>query len=99
MNDGSTDLSVTEQEIIHVLFLKEGRPTLKYLSIKSVKTADTSGIVQSISDAFQRIGNKSFTNNWWELMSIEQVSTVALKDAFKTAAFEDTDTKLRKLYL
>ena len=62
LNDGSTDSSVTEEEVIFILFSKEGVPTPKYLSIEPVKIADTPRIVQSIEDIFERIGNKSFTD-------------------------------------
>ena len=34
------DSSVTEEEVVFVLFLKEGTPTLKYLSIEPVKITD-----------------------------------------------------------
>ena len=59
MNDGSTDSSVTKEEVIFVLVLKERTPTLKYLSIEPVKVAvaDARGVVQNIEDAFERIGN------------------------------------------
>ena len=59
MNDGSTDSSVTKEEVIFVLVLKERTPTLKYLSIEPVKVAvaDAPGVVQNIEDAFERIGN------------------------------------------
>ena len=58
MNDGSTDSSVTKEEVIFVLVLKERTPT-KYLSIEPVKVAvaDAPGVVQNIEDAFERIGN------------------------------------------
>ena len=45
LNDGSTYSSVTE-EVVLVLFLKEGTPTLKYLSTEPVKIADASRIVE-----------------------------------------------------
>ena len=48
--------------MVFVLFLKEGTPTLKYLSIEPVKITDPPWIVQSIEDTFERIGNKSFTD-------------------------------------
>ena len=32
VNDGSTDSSITEQEVIYVLYLKDGVPTVRYLS-------------------------------------------------------------------
>ena len=35
LNDGNTDASVVEQELVYVLFLSEGTPTLKFLSIES----------------------------------------------------------------
>ena len=57
MNDGSTDSSVTKEEVIFVLVLKERTPTLKYLSIEPVAVADAPGVVQNIEDAFERIGN------------------------------------------
>ena len=59
MNDGSTDSSVTKEEVIFVLVLKERIPTLKYLSIEPVKVAvaDAPGVVQNTEDAFERIGN------------------------------------------
>ena len=62
LNDGSTDSSVTEEEVIFILFSKEGVPTPKYLSIEPVKIADTPRIVQNIEDIFEIIGNKSFTD-------------------------------------
>ena len=62
LNDGNTNSSVTEEEVIFVLFLKEGTPTIKYLSIEPVKIADTPGLVPSIEDAFEIIGSKSFTD-------------------------------------
>lgn len=46
LNDGSTDTSVIEQEMLFVLFLNEGTPTIKYLGIESVKSADAPGIKQ-----------------------------------------------------
>lgn len=62
LNDGSTDASVTEQELVYVLYLSEGTPTVKFLSIESVKSADAVGITASIEEAFHRLGVTSFTN-------------------------------------
>ena len=64
MNDESTDSSVTEEEVVFVLFLKESTPTFKYLSTEPVKIADAPRIVPSIEDAFERIGNKYFTDKF-----------------------------------
>ena len=64
MNDGSTDSNITEEEVVFALFLKESKPTFKYLSTDPVKIADAPRIVQSIEDAFERIGNKYFTDKF-----------------------------------
>ena len=44
LSDGSTDLAVTEQETIYVLFTCEGTPVVKYLSIENVKNVDARGL-------------------------------------------------------
>ena len=62
LNDGSTGSSVTEKKVIYVLFLKEGIPTCKYLSIEPVEITDAPRILQSSNDTFERIRNKSLTN-------------------------------------
>jgi hypothetical protein len=62
LNDGSTDASVVEQELVYVLFLSEGTPTLKFLSIESVKSGNAEGIRASIEEAFTRIGLTSFVD-------------------------------------
>ena len=43
--DGSTDSSVTEQELIYVLFLdSKGMPSVKFLSIENVQHAHADGL-------------------------------------------------------
>ena len=49
--DGSTDSSVTEQEVVYVLFLS-GVPVVRYVSIKSVENANAEGVQKSIENAF-----------------------------------------------
>ena len=44
LSDSSTDSSLTEQEIIYILFIGGGVPALKYFSIESVKVADSVGL-------------------------------------------------------
>ena len=44
------------------MFLCEGTPTVKYFSVKSVKTADATGIIECIETAFNRFGITSFTD-------------------------------------
>ena len=62
LNDGSTDSSVTEQELVYALFLVDGFPQVKFLSIESVSSADAAGILESIKESFHRLGITPFTN-------------------------------------
>ena len=63
LNDGSTDSSVIEQELVYVLFLCEGRTTVEFFSIESVKHDNAPSIVESLDNAFQRFGMTSFTDD------------------------------------
>ena len=56
LSNGSTDSAVTEQETIYVLFICEGTPILKYLSIENVKNADALGFKSTLEVAFNRFG-------------------------------------------
>ena len=62
LNDGSTDSGVIEQELIYVLFLNHGTPTLKYFSIESVTNANAEGIKETIATAFSRFGISNFSS-------------------------------------
>ena len=52
LSDGSTNSAATEQETIYVLFICEGTPVLKYLSIENVKNADAPGFKSTLEVAF-----------------------------------------------
>ena len=56
LSDSNTDSAVTEQEMIYVLFICEGTPVLKYLSIENVKNADAPGLKSTLEVAFNRLG-------------------------------------------
>ena len=56
LSDGSTDSAVTEQEMIYVLFICEGIPVLKYLSIENAKNADARGLKSILEITFNRFG-------------------------------------------
>ena len=60
LNDGSTDSSITEQEVIYVLYSKDGVPTVRYLSIETINVANAPEIVPLIQDAFQQVNCKDF---------------------------------------
>ena len=44
--------AVSQEEVIYVLYLKDRVPTVRYLSIKTLKVANAPGVVVSIEDAF-----------------------------------------------
>ena len=46
----------------YVLFLEDGFPQVKFVSIESVASADTEGILKSLETAFGRVEIKEFTN-------------------------------------
>ena len=48
LNDSSTDISVTDEELVYVRYLEDGRPITKFLSIQALGKADTVGIVAAI---------------------------------------------------
>ena len=61
LNDGSSDTSVSEKELVYVLFLDDGKPKIEILSIEDVKNADAAGIQECITESFQRIGITKFS--------------------------------------
>ena len=60
LSDSRTDLSVTEQETIYILFICGGVPVLKYFSIESVKVADSAGLKETLEKAYLRFGFKNY---------------------------------------
>ena len=48
MQDGSTDKSVTEQEIIYVRVAKEGVVQEQFLALEEVEKADAAGLVRAL---------------------------------------------------
>ena len=55
--NGSTDVSILEQEVIHVLYLlKQGEPVVQFFSIKIPENRDEDGLKQCIENAFHIIG-------------------------------------------
>ena len=62
LDDGSTDVSVTERELVNVLFLKDGAPVIKFLSVESPEQADAEGLQNSITTAFSRIDIPRFSD-------------------------------------
>ena len=56
LNDGSSDTSVSEKELIYVLFLEDGFPKIKFVSIEHVKNANAEGILDCIKESFHRLG-------------------------------------------
>ena len=56
LSNGSADSTVTEQKTIYFLFICEGTPVPKYLSIENVKNADAPGLKSTLEVAFNCFG-------------------------------------------
>ncbi|XP_038065720.1 E3 SUMO-protein ligase KIAA1586-like [Patiria miniata] len=46
--DGSTDVSTTERELMYILYIHEGVPTVKFLKLEHLASANASSIVAAI---------------------------------------------------
>ena len=62
LGDGSTDSSVTEQEVVYVLFLGNGVLAVQYVDKESVENANAEGAKKSIEDWFQVLDVTSLKN-------------------------------------
>ena len=60
LNDGSTDSNITKQDVIYVIYLKDGVPTVRYLSMETINVTNERGIVTQIEDASKRVSCKDF---------------------------------------
>ena len=60
LSDSSTDSSVIKEELVYLLFLKSGKPLLKFLSIELTNNTNAEGIIECIKTAFERIGISDF---------------------------------------
>ena len=61
LNDGSSDTSVSEKELVYILFLDNGKPKIEFLSIEDVKNADAAEIQECIAESFQQIDLTKFS--------------------------------------
>ena len=53
LSDGSTDTSVTEEEIVYVRFLRENYPVTVYVANKALEKADVEGITAAVVSAMK----------------------------------------------
>ena len=60
LTDSSTDSAVIEEEMLYLLFLNEGKPDIKFFSIKTPWHATAEGLKEAISSAFKRTGMTEF---------------------------------------
>lgn len=61
--DGSTDTSVKSQELFYVLFLqKNGEATCKFLSAETADDEDAAGLMEAMTEAFDRFGVVNFNS-------------------------------------
>ena len=59
LNDGSSNTSVSEKQLVYVLFLENGFPNIKFViteNEKNVKNANAEGILDCIKESFHRLG-------------------------------------------
>ena len=62
LDNGSTNSSVIEQVVVYLFFLCEDTPTVKYLRVEPVKTAEVAGVIESIETEFNQFGITSSTD-------------------------------------
>ncbi|XP_034080926.1 zinc finger protein 862-like [Gymnodraco acuticeps] len=55
MGDGSTDISVTEQENVYVRYVKDGLPATEFIDIMAVKSADANGVLAALLEALHHV--------------------------------------------
>ena len=55
LSDGSKDSSVTEQELVYVLFLLCGKPMLKFLSIEPANNANAEGFIVALRKLLNKL--------------------------------------------
>ena len=60
LSDGSTDSSVIEEELVYLLFLKSGKPLLKFFLIEPANNTNAEGIIECVKTAFEWIGILGF---------------------------------------
>lgn len=63
LTDGSTDSASIEEEVIYLLFLKDGKPEVKFVSIETPSHTTAEGLKETITSAFKRIGMSEFHTN------------------------------------
>jgi len=56
LSDGSTDVSVTEQEIVYIRYAERSVPVTKMISIEALDKADAQGIFNAIKNALDKLG-------------------------------------------
>lgn len=54
--DGSTDVSVKEQEIVHIKYLENGMPVTLFLGLIEVENGTAEGILEGLGSFFSQLG-------------------------------------------
>ena len=60
LTDGSTYSAMIEEEVIYLLFSKDGKPEVKFVSIKVPSHTTAEGLNETMISAFKRIGMSEF---------------------------------------
>ena len=81
LTNGSTDSRVLQQEVVYALWLSDGEPAVKFLSIKTPDHTHADGLKESAETTFQNIGKRPMYNSLttdlvfnWKLMHFGWVS-------------------------
>ena len=62
LSDGSTDSSMKEEELVYLLYLRNGKPNVIFSSIKPTENANTEGLYKCIKKTFERYDTYNFQN-------------------------------------
>lgn len=70
MSNGSTDISVKEEELIYVRFCHKGKIESKFVGIKSLEKADSAHISNTISVVMEGVCGGGASWSLWEQMEL-----------------------------
>ena len=60
LNDGSSDTTVSEKELVYALYLEDGKPKIGFVGIENVNNVNAEGILECIKESFNKLGITNF---------------------------------------
>ena len=64
--DGSTDVSIVEQEVVYIRYIADATVKTHFISIENLETSDAKGVKSGLENALRKVG-----------LSFDQISCVA----------------------